>query len=168
MHADTVRKALKELVNAGLLIAQYRRGMTTIYRVDHQRIINGPPRKEGSTPYEKQGDPPSTNKGVHPFGNKGGDPYEKQGDKVYPTKSIPLSNNNNRDKKMNDNVLIIELSKAIKALEESCEEFKGQHRGEVAGGEYIWTDGTKPHYLEMRKELKAMKERHKRLLMEHP
>ena len=67
---------------------------------------------------------------------------------------------------MSSSVMIIELSKAIAAAEKACEEFKGQHRGEAAGGDYIWTTGTLPRYREMRDKLKAMKEKHEKLLME--
>jgi DNA-binding transcriptional ArsR family regulator len=166
MHADTVRKALKELVNAGLLIAQYRQGMTTIYRVDHQRIINGPPRKEGSTPYEKQGDPPSTNKGVHPSGNKGGDPYENEGDKVYPIKVIPLRNTPPRGNGLSKNVQLIDLGKAMKQLEDEADEYKGVHRGEAAGGEYHWDKGTREIWQAKRKETKELRLRAEALRMD--
>ena len=67
---------------------------------------------------------------------------------------------------MSSSVMIIELSKAITATEKACEEFKGRYCGEAAGGEYIWTTGTLPRYREMRDKLKAMKEKHERLLME--
>ena len=141
MNPDTVRKALKGLVNVGLLTAQYRKGETTLYAVNHSKIISGPLPKGGSTPSEKNGVPPSTNKVGHP--------YEKRGGKVYPTKDIPLSKENHRNNKMSSSVMIIELSKAIAASEKACEEFKGRHRGEVAGGDYHWDLGTREHYLEI-------------------
>jgi DNA-binding transcriptional regulator YhcF (GntR family) len=67
MHTDMVRKAFRELVQAGLLTAQYRSEMTTLYRVNHHKVINEPLRKEGSTLSEKQGDQTSTNNGVPPL-----------------------------------------------------------------------------------------------------
>lgn len=166
MNPDTVRKALKGLVQEGHLTAQYRKGETTLYAVNHSKIINEPLPKGGSTPSEKEGVPPSTNKVAHPSEKKGGHPYEKRGGKVYPTKDIHLSKENHRNNKMSSSVMIIELSKAIAAAEKACEEFKGQHRGEAAGGDYIWTTGTFPRYREMRDKLKAMKEKHESLLME--
>ena len=166
MHADTVRKALKELVNAGLLIAQYRRGMTTLYRVNHQRIINGPPRKEGSTPYEKQGDLPSTNKGGDPSGNKGGDPYEKQGDKVYPIKDIPLRKEPHRNKNMSNDVKLITLDKAITATEREAEEYKGRRCGFTACGDELWDPGSREKWVEMREKVKALKEKREAILLD--
>ena len=77
LHADTVRKALKELVRAGLISVQRRKGTTTIYKVNHDKIIGTPLNNKGSTSYENKGAPPS----------------ENQGDKIYPLKSIPVSEN---------------------------------------------------------------------------
>ena len=124
------------------------------------------PRKEGSTPYEKKGDPPSTNKGVHPSGNKGGDPYEKQGDKVYPIKDIPLRKEPPRNKNMSNDVKLITLDKAIMAAEKEAEEYKGRHCGEVACGDGIWTSGTREKWLEMRKKVKALKEKREAILLD--
>ena len=149
INADTVRKALKLLVQAKLLNVQYRKGQTNIYEVNHLQILNEPLRKEGSTPYEK--------KGVHP--------YEKRGGKVNPSKSIPLSKGHQTETKMNHNVLLIELGKTITAMEKACKEYRDRHCGEAAGGEYIWTTGCEPHYLKMKSELKALKEKHKKILM---
>jgi hypothetical protein len=157
INADTVRKALKLLVQAKLLNVQYRKGQTNIYKVNHLQILNEPLRKEGSTPYEK--------KGVHPYEKKGVHPYEKRGGKVNPSKSIPLSKGHQVESKMNHNVLLIELGKQITALEKSSKEYRDRHCGEAAGGEYIWTAGCKPRYQEMMSELKVLKEGRKKILM---
>jgi hypothetical protein len=173
MHADTVRKALKELVHDGLLTVEYRPGETWIYQVNHQRIINGPPRKEGSTPYEKKGDPPSTNKGVHPSENKGADPYEKQGDKVYPIKDIPLRKEPHRKKNMSNDVKQITLEKAatrleksIKAREEEAKVFKDRHCGDVACGDGHWDPGRREKWVEMRKTIKELKKKYDEILLD--
>jgi hypothetical protein len=163
MHADTVRKALKELVQAGLLIAQYRRGMTTLYRVNPQRIRNGPLRNGGSTPYEKKGDPPSVNNGVHPSENKGGDPYEKKGDKGYPIKDIPLRKE--PDPHRNSTVRLITLDKVITDTEKEAEVYKARHCGEVACGDGIWDPGTRERWFEMRNKVKELKEEREEILL---
>ena len=70
LHADTVRKALKELVQLGWLHRQRRTGTTSIYEVCHSKIRE------------------------HPIGNKGRGAYEKKGGramKMRETKYIPLN-----------------------------------------------------------------------------
>ena len=141
INSDTARKALKDLVKQGLLKPEYRKGETTIYEVNHRNIVESPLPSKGSTPSDKSGVLPSQNKGGHPTEKKGGHPYEMRGDKVYPPKSIQLSKGNKGKSNMNNNVLLIELGKAIKALEKDCKEYRDRHRGEAAGGEYIWTPG---------------------------
>ena len=166
IHADTVRKALKELVQERLLIAQYRQGMTTIYRVNHQRIINGSPRKEGSTPYEKKGDLPCGNDGAVPPEKKVGDPSEKQGDKVYPIKDIPLRKKLQRNNGMSKNVELIELSKAITGREKEAKEYKDRHCGDTACGVQHWDPGTREKWVDKGRMIKALMKKHADLLLD--
>jgi len=65
LHADTVRKSLKELVRLGWLHRQQRTGTTSIYEVCHSKIRE------------------------HPIGNRGSTPCEIEGGKVYPIKVNP-------------------------------------------------------------------------------
>ena len=162
MHTDTVRKAFRELVQAGLLTAQYRSEMTTLYRVNHHKVINEPLRKGGSTLSGKQGDQTSTNNGVPPSEKRGGDPSEKQGDKVYPTKSIPLSKSPS-NMKMSRNVEVIALGKSIDRKEKEIKEYKERNHNEYTSPQ--WAPGTKEKYLEMRKNFEDMKQKQDSILM---
>ena len=154
IHKDTVRKALKELVNSGLLFSKYRQGATTKYMVNHSKIINAPPRKEGSTPCERNGVPPSEKKGGHPYESKGG--------KVYPTKSIPLSKSPS-NMKMSRNVEVIALGKSIDRKEKEIKEYKEKNRNEHNSPQ--WAPGTNKKYLEMRKNFEDMKKKQDSILM---
>jgi hypothetical protein len=166
MNPDTVRKALKGLVQGGLVTAQYRKGETTIYKVNHSKIINEPLPKEGSTPTGKDGVPPSQNKVAHPSEKKGGHPYENRGDKVYPTKSIPLRKEPHRNKNMSNDVKLITLDKAIMAAEKEAKEYKDRHLGEVALGDGHWDPGTRKRWIEKRNKVKALKEKREAILLE--
>ena len=74
LHADTVRKALKELVKLGWLSPpKYRTGQTTVYTVNHSKIREYPYAKSGTGAMD----------------NERGGGYEIEGDKVYPNKISP-------------------------------------------------------------------------------
>ncbi len=73
LHADTVRRSLKELVRLGWLSRQLRPGTTNIYEVNHLKIREYPLGKGGRGAYEKEV----------------GGAYEKEGGEVYPTKVNP-------------------------------------------------------------------------------
>jgi hypothetical protein len=104
-------------------------------------------------------------KGAPLLEKQGGDPSENKGDKVYPSKSITISNKPTCNK-MSKNVEIIELSKCIKNLEDTAGEYKGVHRGETAGGECHWDKGTKEKWRTMRNKISQLKARQEALLME--
>jgi len=155
IHKDTVRKALKELVNSGLLFSKYRQGATTKYMVNHSKIINAPPRKEGSTPCERNGVPPSEKKGGHPYESKGG--------KVYPTKSIPLSKSPS-NMKMNRDAEMYALgketswhtSKRLEAVAEQLKEIEDRTTFDAMRSVVSW--GEKGDR-ERKKQLKSEKKR---------
>ena len=86
MNPDTVRKALKSLVQEGLLTAQYRKGETTLYAVNHSKIINEPLPKGGSTPSRKNGVPPSINKVAPPPKRREATPMKRGEAKYIPLK----------------------------------------------------------------------------------
>ena len=86
MNPDTVRKALKKLVQEGLLTAQYRKGETTLYGVNHSKIINEPLPKGGSTPSRKNGVPPSINKVAPPPKRREATPMKRGEAKYIPLK----------------------------------------------------------------------------------
>ena len=89
LNADTVRKCLKKLVKMGWLMAKPQVGNTTLYKVNHTKIL------------DNKKDTPPENKGGHPYENKGGHPYENKGDKSNPIKSIQLNEGNQNEKKKN-------------------------------------------------------------------
>ena len=65
LHADTVRKSLKELVRLGWLSRQLRPGTANLYEVNHRKIRE------------------------YPLGKGGRGDYEKEGGEVYPTEVNP-------------------------------------------------------------------------------
>jgi hypothetical protein len=86
MNRDTVRNALEELRNRGMLRVTDRPGKTKIYHLTNPSEWSHPPETRGSPisdPYENRGD-------THR--KRGETPIGKEGNEGYPSKEIPQGN----------------------------------------------------------------------------
>ena len=66
---------------------------------------------------------------------------------------------------MSSGVRIIALDNLIKEKTKEANEYKHQHRAEVAGGEYHWDSGTKKKYRQKLSEIKEHKEERESTLL---
>ena len=115
LHADTVRKSLKELVRLGWLHRQQRTGTTSIYEVCHSKIREHPIGNRGSTPCEIEG----------------GEGCGNEGAKVYPIKVNPNKDIcSSKDERAYEENIIKETNNT-KALDIYKTYPRKQHKGEA-------------------------------------